>query len=102
MAKVTKTAKPAAKAAAKPAAKSNGSPAKAAAAAEPRVAAPSAPLTTPEPAPGTTPTFKILGQYLKTNDEIGYVVLDVDKQLSAHALELLKGVKATIKVRMLY
>ena len=44
----------------------------------------------------------ILGQYLKTNDEIGYVVLDVDKQLSAHALELLKGVKATIKVRMLY
>lgn len=65
MAKVTKTAKPAAKAAAKPAAKSNGSPAKAAEAAEPRVAAPSAPLTVPEPAPGTTPTFKILGQYLK-------------------------------------
>jgi len=65
MAKVTKTAKPAAKAAAKPAAKSNGSPAKAAEAAEPRVAAPSAPLTAPEPAPGTTPTFKILGQYLK-------------------------------------
>ena len=65
MAKVTKTAKPAAKAAAKPAAKSNGSPAKAAEAAEPRVAASSAPLSAPEPAPGTTPTFKILGQYLK-------------------------------------
>ncbi len=46
--------------------------------------------------------INILSQYLKTNDEIGYVVLDVDKQLSAQALELLKEVKATIKVRMLY
>ena len=46
--------------------------------------------------------INILGQYLKTNDDIGYVVLDVDKQLSAQALGLLKGVKATIKVRMLY
>lgn len=46
--------------------------------------------------------INILGQYLKTNDEIGYVVLDVDKKLSARALELLKEVKATIKVRMLY
>jgi D-3-phosphoglycerate dehydrogenase len=46
--------------------------------------------------------INILGQYLKTNDEIGYVVLDVDKQLSAQALGLLKEVKATIKVRMLY
>ena len=46
--------------------------------------------------------INILGQYLKTNDEIGYVVLDVDKQLSAQALQLLKKVKETIKVRMLY
>ncbi|MEI2737399.1 MAG: phosphoglycerate dehydrogenase [Chitinophagaceae bacterium] len=46
--------------------------------------------------------INILGQYLKTNDDIGYVVLDVDKQLSAQALGLLKEVKATIKVRMLY
>ena len=46
--------------------------------------------------------INILGQYLKTNDDIGYVVLDVDKQLSAQALGLLKDVKATIKVRMLY
>jgi D-3-phosphoglycerate dehydrogenase len=46
--------------------------------------------------------INILAQYLKTNDEIGYVVLDVDKQLSAKALQLLKDVKATIKVRMLY
>jgi D-3-phosphoglycerate dehydrogenase len=46
--------------------------------------------------------INILGQYLKTNDEIGYVVLDVDKKLSSQALHLLKEVKETIKVRMLY
>lgn len=46
--------------------------------------------------------INILGQYLKTNDSIGYVVLDVDKNLSKRALELLQQVKETIKVRMLY
>lgn len=46
--------------------------------------------------------INILGQYLKTNDSIGYVVLDVDKGLSRNALELLRKVKSTIKVRMLY
>lgn len=46
--------------------------------------------------------INIVGQYLKTNDDIGYVVLDVDKKLSKQALELLKEVKETIKVRLLY
>lgn len=46
--------------------------------------------------------INIVGQYLKTNDAIGYVVLDVDKKLSKQAVELLKLVKATIKVRVLY
>ncbi len=46
--------------------------------------------------------INILAQYLKTNDQIGYVVLDIDKGLSKNALELLKEVKETIKVRMLY
>lgn len=46
--------------------------------------------------------INILAQYLKTNDEIGYVVLDVDKKLSSHAFQLLKQVKETIKVRLLY
>ncbi|TAH00682.1 MAG: phosphoglycerate dehydrogenase [Sphingobacteriales bacterium] len=46
--------------------------------------------------------INILAQYLKTNEEIGYVVLDVDKKLSSKALSLLKEVKETIKVRMLY
>jgi D-3-phosphoglycerate dehydrogenase / 2-oxoglutarate reductase len=47
-------------------------------------------------------SINILGQYLKTNDQIGYVVLDVDKALSRKALQLLKDVKETIKVRMVY
>ncbi len=46
--------------------------------------------------------INIVGQYLKTNDEIGYVVLDVDSKLSKQAMALLKEVKETIKVRMLY
>jgi D-3-phosphoglycerate dehydrogenase len=46
--------------------------------------------------------INILGQYLKTNDEIGYVVLDLDKKLSKNASDLLKLVKGTIKVRVLY
>jgi len=46
--------------------------------------------------------INILAQYLKTNEEIGYVVLDVDKKLSGTAAQLLKSVKETIKVRLLY
>lgn len=46
--------------------------------------------------------INILAQYLKTNDQIGYVVLDVDGGLSKKAVELLKEVKETIKVRMVY
>jgi D-3-phosphoglycerate dehydrogenase len=46
--------------------------------------------------------INILAQYLKTNDDIGYVVLDVDKKLSNTALQLMKEVKDTIKVRLLY
>jgi len=46
--------------------------------------------------------INILGQYLKTNDQIGYVVLDVDRGLSKKAVQLLKEVKETIKVRMVY
>jgi len=46
--------------------------------------------------------INVLGQYLKTNDEVGYVVLDLDKKLSKKALEILKEVKGTMKVRLLY
>lgn len=46
--------------------------------------------------------INILGQYLKTNEAIGYVVLDIDKGISKNALELLRKVNNTIKVRLLY
>ena len=46
--------------------------------------------------------INIVGQYLKTNESIGYVVVDVDKQLSRKAENLLKEVPETIKVRLLY
>ncbi len=46
--------------------------------------------------------INIVGQYLTTNSQIGYVVLDVDKRLSQKAMGLLKEVKHTIKVRVLY
>jgi D-3-phosphoglycerate dehydrogenase len=44
----------------------------------------------------------ILGQYLKTNNQIGYVVLDVEKKSSPKIMQELKEVKNTIKVRELY
>ncbi len=46
--------------------------------------------------------INILGQYLKTNEEIGYVVLDVDKKLSDKAASILQEVKGTLKTRLLY
>lgn len=46
--------------------------------------------------------INILGQYLKTNEDIGYVVVDIDKEISQEAFELLKGVSNTIKTRILY
>ncbi len=44
----------------------------------------------------------ILGQYLKTNEKIGYVVVDVAANASREVLKSLKEVKHTIKVRVLY
>jgi D-3-phosphoglycerate dehydrogenase len=46
--------------------------------------------------------INILGQYLKTNEEIGYVILDIDTKLSKEAFEIMKAVKGTIKTRMVY
>lgn len=46
--------------------------------------------------------INIVGQYLKTNEEIGYVILDVDTKLSQEAFEIMKQVKGTIKTRMVY
>jgi len=46
--------------------------------------------------------INILGQYLKTKDEIGYVVLDISHETSKEAIDVLRIVKGTIKVRLLY
>lgn len=46
--------------------------------------------------------INIVAQYLKTNDEIGYVILDVDRRISKEAFEILKDVEGTVKARMIY
>jgi len=44
----------------------------------------------------------ILGQYLQTNAQIGYAVVDIDRNTSHNVLDELKKVKHTIRVRSLY
>jgi D-3-phosphoglycerate dehydrogenase len=46
--------------------------------------------------------INIVGQYLNTNPEIGYVILDVESKISKEAFEILKTVKGTVKARMVY
>jgi len=36
------------------------------------------------------------------NEDIGYVILDVDSKISKEAFEILKGVKGTLKARLVY
>lgn len=44
----------------------------------------------------------ILGQYLQTNTDIGYVATDIDKKTSASILSELKKCNETIRVRTVY
>ena len=44
----------------------------------------------------------IVGQYLKTNEHIGYVIIDIDKVYSKDLLKALKKIEHTIKFRPLY
>ncbi|WP_251975969.1 phosphoglycerate dehydrogenase [Salinicola avicenniae] len=46
--------------------------------------------------------INIAGQFLQTNDKVGYVVIDVDKAYGQQALEALKQVKHTLRLRVLY
>jgi len=46
--------------------------------------------------------INITGQVLKTNDQIGYVILDIESKLSQEAFEILKSIKGTIRARMVY
>lgn len=46
--------------------------------------------------------INISGQYLQTNDRVGYVVVDVNKEYSDLALQKLRNVKGTIRCRVLF
>ncbi len=46
--------------------------------------------------------INIVGQYLKTNETIGYVITDIDKEYDAEMIEELKQIEDTIRFRVLY
>lgn len=46
--------------------------------------------------------ININGQYLKTNEKIGYVIMDIDKEYSQEFIQEIKGIEETIRFRMLY
>ncbi|HCF1185855.1 TPA: phosphoglycerate dehydrogenase, partial [Pseudomonas aeruginosa] len=46
--------------------------------------------------------INVSGQYLQTNDKVGYVVIDVDAEYSDLALEKLQQVNGTIRSRVLF
>jgi len=46
--------------------------------------------------------INICGQYLQTNDTVGYVVIDVDAEYSDIALKQLKGIEGTVRCRVLF
>ncbi|WP_396588560.1 phosphoglycerate dehydrogenase [Bermanella sp. R86510] len=46
--------------------------------------------------------INILGQFLQTTPDIGYVVIDVEESAGALALEKVQEVEATIRARILY
>src|SRR5690554_5478939 len=47
-------------------------------------------------------SINVCGQYLQTKEDIGYVVIDVDKAYGELALEKLRQVKGTIRCRVLF
>jgi D-3-phosphoglycerate dehydrogenase len=46
--------------------------------------------------------INISGQYLQTNDKVGYVVMDIDAEHSEVAVKSLKQVPGTIRCRVLF
>ncbi len=46
--------------------------------------------------------INVLAQSLMTEENVGYLVIDVERSHSEIALDMLKGVKETIRVRVLY
>ncbi len=50
----------------------------------------------------STEGINVVGQFLSTNEEIGYVILDIDSELSRKASQILKKIEGTIKIRIVY
>jgi len=50
----------------------------------------------------TTLNINIAAQYLQTDDQIGYVVIDIETEDSAVALQELKKIEGTVKARILH
>lgn len=46
--------------------------------------------------------INIVGQYLKTNETIGYVITDIDKAYNTEVIKEMKEIEHTIKFRVLY
>lgn len=46
--------------------------------------------------------INIVGQYLKTNEVIGYVITDIDKVYDKEVIKALRNIEHTIKFRVLY
>jgi D-3-phosphoglycerate dehydrogenase / 2-oxoglutarate reductase len=50
----------------------------------------------------TSKGINIAGEYLQTDPEIGYVIIDTESRLGSGILDELKAIEGTIRVRMLY
>jgi len=50
----------------------------------------------------TSKGINIASEYLQTDPEIGYVIIDTESQLGSNIIEELRSVNGTIRVRMLY
>lgn len=50
----------------------------------------------------TSKGINIAGEYLQTDPEVGYVIIDTESRLSPGVLDELRAIRGTIRVRMLY
>ena len=46
--------------------------------------------------------MNVSGQYLSTDNEVGYVIIDLDKKYNKEVMNALKKIENTIKFRVLY
>jgi D-3-phosphoglycerate dehydrogenase / 2-oxoglutarate reductase len=50
----------------------------------------------------TSKGINIAGEYLQTDPEIGYVIIDTESRLDNNILQELRNIEGTIRVRMIY